>query len=384
MPSKPQYYNPSRTQDYSDPASMVMIDLLLKSGKNDKSWDLLQYISDLNRGFIPDDVLFKLAGVDNLNDLEEILDPLIRCSLATRLEDHNGQTGLIMDHFVPGSTKRFMRKYKSITFSDKEIQTKLIEAFYEVLCNATTTWLNLNSGYFFDNLMHFFGGIDFDNLLIEDKDYLKKLSSLLKETGNYNFDLAPGLKSVYKKSSEFYEQALELDSKVNGDDIVENTPENRTFYNNLGFTYFKLGSSERGLYYLKKALDFYEEIPSIRFGLEYSTCLKNIGLCYEDLENKSKALKYYKKSHEAFTNIVEGKHSFTLDKEGFYKYKKVKSTIKEIASKIEEIEVDIQNNTDQIPDDNIITSDNDNSKLIDNDGEEEPSLVGNLPVPEEI
>ncbi|XP_046849012.1 uncharacterized protein LOC124442557 [Xenia sp. Carnegie-2017] len=100
----------------------------------------------------------------------------------------------------------------------------------------------------------------------------------------------------YEKAKDFYEQAIEIETKAFGPDHVNIA----TTYNNLGLVYKDMGEN-------KKAKDFYEramEIQTKAFGPDHvniATTYNNLGLVYHDMKQYEIAKDFYEQAIEIQT-----------------------------------------------------------------------------------
>ena len=78
-------------------------------------------------------------------------------------------------------------------------------------------------------------------------------------------------------------------------------------YNNVGSCYFKLGERKKGLKYLTKALEIYEEELGER-NVAMASSYNNVGSCYWMLGNQEKAINYIEKAYEIDKELLGERH----------------------------------------------------------------------------
>jgi tetratricopeptide (TPR) repeat protein len=125
---------------------------------------------------------------------------------------------------------------------------------------------------------------------------------------NYNnFGLTYLHSNSYSKAIEFFDKALKIQLVILG----ENHPVIATLYNNLGSAWSKLRDAPKAFEYIEKAL----KIKILNYGendIQVAHSYHNLGSFYYNLSgDKNKAIEYYKKALEIFTDKLGAEHPDT-------------------------------------------------------------------------
>lgn len=108
--------------------------------------------------------------------------------------------------------------------------------------------------------------------------------------------------NVYRRQLQvdIHSKALQIRQQVLG----ENHPDTAASYNNLGYSYEKLGNYEKGLEYMTKALKIRQQVLGEEH-LDTVVSYFNVGSCYERINEHEKAKSYLEKAREILGRIID-------------------------------------------------------------------------------
>ena len=271
---------------------------------------LMRYGAYLNPDFIPSSLVTKLLAVSDEEELGALLTPLEKLSLITVTNDSR-QVGIQIHREVQAACKEYTKWEGggedgkdgiATSLTEQAVLETLLKSLAEYMPKVTEipneTWRQAN--LYATNVTYVLTNVIKRGIV----DPL--LADLINRMGNYNRYISYN----YKKSLEYYEQALKIRQalyKGNHPDIAESL-------NNIGCVYKDgLGQAQEALNYFERALEMYNQIYEQKNHPDIARILSNLGITNSSLSRLEKALNYHQQALE-MSKILYGDNNPNIAK----------------------------------------------------------------------